>query len=90
MEWLNCQKRLIKCFGGDHLTSGYDARKTPSAGIHDDLYASALCFSDEKTRILLVTTDLIGIRSDLADYIKSIISSLKLLVHPSYSNYFQQ
>jgi hypothetical protein len=36
------------------LMSGYDARKTLSTGIHDDLYASALCFSDEGTRILLI------------------------------------
>jgi neutral ceramidase len=57
------------------LMSGYDARKTPSTGIHDDLYASALFFSDEKTRILLISTDLIGFKSDLADDIRNIISS---------------
>jgi hypothetical protein len=57
------------------LMSGYDARKTPSAGIHDDLYASALYFSDEETRILLITTDLIGFKGDLAEVIKNIISS---------------
>jgi neutral ceramidase len=57
------------------LMSGYDARKTPSTGIHDDLYASALCFSDKETRILLITTDLLGIRASLADDIKNSISS---------------
>jgi neutral ceramidase len=57
------------------MMSGYDARKTPSTGVHDDLYASALCFSDGATRILLITTDLIGFRSGIADDMKQMISS---------------
>lgn len=59
---------------GPLIMSGYDARKTPFTGIHDDLYASALYFSDEKNKALLITADLIGFRSGFVDEIKTGIS----------------
>jgi neutral ceramidase len=55
--------------------SGYDARKAPFTGIHDELYASALYFSGEKNKALIITTDLIGFNSELVDEIKKMISS---------------
>lgn len=55
--------------------SGYDNRKTPFTGIHDDLYASALFFSKEKTNTMIITTDLIGFSFRFVDDIKSRISS---------------
>lgn len=57
------------------LMSGYDARKTPSTGIHDELYASALCFSDIQTKVLIITADVIGFSHTLADEIVQNISS---------------
>ena len=32
------------------MMSGYDARKTPSTGIHDSLYASALFFAGKQEK----------------------------------------
>jgi hypothetical protein len=55
--------------------SGYDARKTPFTGVHDDLYASALYFSSEENKALIITTDLIGFKTELADEIKKRIST---------------
>ncbi len=42
------------------LMSGYGSRKTPYTGVHDSLYASALFFSGEKQKVLLITADIIG------------------------------
>jgi hypothetical protein len=57
------------------LMSGYGSRNTPFTGIHDKLYASALLFSNEKTKALLITSDLIGYSSDFVDDLKKMISS---------------
>ena len=54
--------------------SGYDARKTPFTGVHDSLYASALYFSSGGNKALIITTDLIGFKTELADDIKKLIS----------------
>src|SRR5215470_9821931 len=35
------------------ILSGYDARKTPSTGVHDSLFASALFFSGEQKALLI-------------------------------------
>lgn len=56
------------------LMSGYGARKTPSTGVHDGLFASALWFFCGETSALLITTDLIGFRSELVDDIKARIA----------------
>ena len=56
------------------LMSGYDARKTPSTGVHDSLFASALFFSDDQNKALLISADLIGFRTSFADSIKKMIS----------------
>lgn len=57
------------------LMSGYDARTTPFTRVHDELYASALYFSGEKTKTLLITADLIGFSFAFIDDIKKLISS---------------
>jgi len=57
------------------LMSGYSARKTPFTGVHDELFASALYFTNDKDKLLLITSDLIGYPSDYIDAIKKIISS---------------
>jgi hypothetical protein len=49
------------------LMSGYDARKTPSTGIHDELFATAFCFSDTRSKVLIITSDVIGFSHQLAD-----------------------
>lgn len=57
------------------MMSGYDARKTPFTGVHDELYASALYFSKEKIKVMIITTDLIGFSFAFVDDIKTRISS---------------
>jgi hypothetical protein len=57
------------------LMSGYDARKTPSTGIHDELFATAFCFSDTRSKVLIITSDVIGFSHQLADEINEKISS---------------
>jgi hypothetical protein len=57
------------------LMSGYAARKTPSTGVHDSIYASALYFTGNKKQLLLITTDLIGFSSALVDEIKKDINT---------------
>jgi neutral ceramidase len=57
------------------LMSGYGGRTTPFTGVHDSLFATALYFSGEKTKALLITTDLIGFSADFTDEIKKMISS---------------
>ena len=52
------------------MMSGYDARKTPSTGIHDSLFASALFFSGEQNKALIISADLIGFSSAIIDSIK--------------------
>ncbi len=56
------------------IMSGYDARKTPSTGIHDSLFASALFFSDEQDKALLISVDIIGFPFAFVDSIKKMIS----------------
>lgn len=57
------------------LMSGYAARKTPSTGVHDKLFASALWFSCGRTSALLITADLIGFRAEFVDDVKAKIAS---------------
>jgi neutral ceramidase len=54
--------------------SGYDARKTPFTGIHDQLFASALYFKSSETSLLLITADLIGYSSRFIDETRKMIS----------------
>src|SRR5687767_9526035 len=56
------------------MMSGYDARKTPSTGIHDSLFASALFFSDAQDKALIITADLIGFQNVFVDSLKKMIS----------------
>jgi len=57
------------------LMSGYGARKTPSTGVHDELYASALWFSCGGTSALLITSDLIGFKAEFVDDVKARIAA---------------
>jgi hypothetical protein len=56
------------------IMSGYDARKTPSTGVHDSLFASALFFSG-KENALLISADMIGFPFAFVDTIKKMISA---------------
>jgi len=56
------------------IMSGYDARKTPFTGVHDELFASALYFVDETDKAMIITADLIGFPSVYVDEIKKGIS----------------
>jgi len=54
---------------------GYSARKGPSIGINDELYASALLFSDDVNKVLIITADAIGFSNQFIDEVKTGISS---------------
>jgi len=56
------------------MMSGYDARKTPSTGVHDSLFASALFFSGKQEKALVISADLIGFSSAIIDSIKKKIN----------------
>ena len=57
------------------IMSGYDARKTPSTGVHDSLFASALFFSGEQNKALLISADMIGFPFAFVDMVKKMISA---------------
>jgi hypothetical protein len=51
---------------------GFAARKGPSESVHDDLYARALALDDGKTRLGIVTADVISFAPDLVDRIRAL------------------
>ena len=57
------------------MMSGYDARRTPSTGVHDSLFASALFFSARDRSALIITADLIGFPTRFVDTLKEVISA---------------
>jgi hypothetical protein len=57
------------------IMSGYDARKTPSTGIHDSIFASALYFSTQQNKALVITADLIGFPTLFVDTLKKSIAA---------------
>ncbi len=54
--------------------SGYEARKTPFTGVHDELFASALYFRSDITSVLLITADLIGYNRNFVEETRRMIS----------------
>lgn len=56
------------------VMAGYAARTTPSTGVHDSLYATALYFSGEKIKAMIITVDLIGFTSAYIDELKADLS----------------
>lgn len=56
--------------------AGYASRNKPSEGKIHDLYAKALAIEDEAgTRLVIVTTDLIGIPRELRDWLEAKVQS---------------
>lgn len=53
------------------MMSGYEARKTPSVGVQDSLYASAFYFTREKERTILITADIIAFNFEMTREIRS-------------------
>ena len=58
------------------MMSGYEARKTPSTGVHDSLFATALYFKSSKTSLLLITADIIGYSKPFVDETRKKISAI--------------
>jgi len=54
------------------IMSGYGERDHLSKGVHDELYAKALVLDDGTTKLSVVTTDLIGVDSELVARIRQI------------------
>jgi len=50
--------------------SGYAARKEPSQGVHDELYAKALVLDDGKQRIAMVISDLLYLDEDFTESVR--------------------
>ena len=55
--------------------AGYAARKGPSIGIHDDLYAKAIVFDDEETKAALIRCDLLWLEKDFIEKTRRLIES---------------
>ena len=56
---------------GSMTMSGYAARKKPSEGVEQDLFAKALVLEDaQKTRVVIITLDLIGVTPPLRDAVE--------------------
>lgn len=47
--------------------SGYEARKDPFKGVHDDIYAGAVVFDNGQTKSCLITTEIIDFSNDFTD-----------------------
>jgi hypothetical protein len=56
------------------VMAGYAGRTEPSTGIHDSLYASALYFSGEKIKALILTIDLLSFTTAFVDELKTDLS----------------
>jgi hypothetical protein len=64
---------------GPYWMSGYAARKHPSEGVIQKLWAKALCLQDEDgRRFVIITTDLIGIPREVSD---AVFANLKTQAH---------
>jgi hypothetical protein len=55
----------------DIWMSGYASRIKPSEGVMHELWAKALALSDGKTRVVIVTTDLIGLPRVMTDVVSA-------------------
>ncbi len=55
---------------GPVFLAGYGSRKEKSVGVHDPLFASSMIFSDQKTKWLLITLDLVAIGSKFTQRIR--------------------
>jgi len=74
----SAEKQLIKMGAGQvnitppapTVMAGYAARTSPSTGVHDSLFASALYFTDDKVKSLIISVDLIGFTSAFVDELK--------------------
>lgn len=56
--------------------SGYEARKDPFKGVHDDIYAGAVVFGNGETKTCLVTTEIIDFSNDFTDETAAKISKV--------------
>ena len=57
------------------MMGGYGGRKTPSTGVHDEIFASAFYFSGQKNDVLLITADLCSFSEELISDLKKSISA---------------
>jgi len=55
------------------LLSGYEARKKPSQGVHDELYAKALVLDDGDHKVALVVADLLYLDKDFTESVRRLI-----------------
>ncbi|HUX96392.1 MAG TPA: neutral/alkaline non-lysosomal ceramidase N-terminal domain-containing protein [Bacteroidales bacterium] len=56
------------------VMAGYAARTNPSTGVHDSLFASALYFTGDKVKSMIISVDLIGFTSAYVDELKGDLS----------------
>lgn len=53
--------------------AGYSARKKPSQGVHDNLYAKSIYIENNKEKVALVSLDLVGLSLDIVDKIRKAV-----------------
>ncbi len=53
--------------------AGYAARKKPSQGIHDNLYAKSIYIENNKEKVVLVSLDLVGLSLNIVDKIRKTV-----------------
>jgi len=53
--------------------AGYWARKKPSQGVHDNLYAKSIYIENNKERVALVSLDLVGLPLNIVDKIRTTV-----------------
>lgn len=58
------------------IMAGYDKRKSPAKGVHDDLYVKCLVFKKEEEIFVLFSLDVLGMDKKLVDEIKTQVKSL--------------
>ncbi|MDP6776674.1 MAG: neutral/alkaline non-lysosomal ceramidase N-terminal domain-containing protein [Candidatus Latescibacteria bacterium] len=56
--------------------AGYAGRDKGSEAVHDPLYAKALVLDDGRTKVALVTTDLIGVNRELAAETRDLVKKM--------------
>ena len=57
------------------MMGGYSVRKTPSTGVHDEIFTSAFYFSGQKNDALLITADVNSFSKELIDDLKKSITA---------------
>jgi hypothetical protein len=65
---------------------GYGDRSKGNRGVHDDLYASALVFSDGSLQVALVALDILTINEYIVDRVRALCAPVELILCCSHTH----